>query len=32
MQLIDEAVQQGARRARACEQLGISVRSVQRWR
>jgi len=32
MQLIDEAVQQGARRARACEQVGISVRSVQRWR
>ncbi|NYH22550.1 transposase InsO family protein [Paraburkholderia bryophila] len=32
MQLIDEAVQQGARRALACEQLGISVRSVQRWR
>jgi transposase InsO family protein len=31
MQLIDEAVQQGARRARACEQLGVSVRSVQRW-
>jgi putative transposase len=32
MQLIDEAVQQGARRAQACEQLGLSVRSVQRWR
>lgn len=32
MQLIDEAVQQGARRSRACEQLGLSVRSVQRWR
>ncbi|ASL43408.1 hypothetical protein bAD24_I07950 [Burkholderia sp. AD24] len=32
MQLIDEAVQQGARRAQACEQLGVSVRSVQRWR
>jgi transposase InsO family protein len=32
MQLIDEAVRQGARRAQACEELGISVRSVQRWR
>jgi len=32
MQLIDEAVQQGARRSSACEQLGLSVRSVQRWR
>jgi putative transposase len=31
MQLIDEAVQQGACRSRACEQLGVSVRSVQRW-
>lgn len=32
MQLIDEAVRQGARRSRACEQLELSVRSVQRWR
>jgi len=32
MQLIDEAVQQGARRSSACEQLGLSVRSIQRWR
>ena len=32
MQLIDEAVQQGARCARACEELGLSVRTVQRWR
>jgi putative transposase len=32
MQLIDEAVRQGARRAHACRQVGISVRSVQRWR
>jgi len=32
MQLIDEAVQQGACRARACEQLGVNVRTVQRWR
>jgi putative transposase len=32
MQLIDEAVRQGARLSRACEQLGLSARSVQRWR
>ncbi|MFL9915135.1 IS3 family transposase [Paraburkholderia fungorum] len=32
MQLINEAVQQGACRARACEQLGVNVRTVQRWR
>jgi putative transposase len=31
MQLIDEAVQEGARRACACKELGLSVRSVQRW-
>jgi putative transposase len=31
MQLIDEAVQAGARRASACEHLGVSPRSVQRW-
>ncbi|MFL9904701.1 IS3 family transposase [Paraburkholderia fungorum] len=32
MQLINEAVRQGACRARACEQLGVNVRTVQRWR
>ncbi|MGT2470786.1 IS3 family transposase [Paraburkholderia terrae] len=32
MQLIDEAVQEGASRRRACEELGLSVRTVQRWR
>ena len=30
-QLIDEAVMAGARRWRACEVLGLSVRTVQRW-
>jgi hypothetical protein len=29
--LIDEAVAAGARRARACKLLGLSVRTVQRW-
>lgn len=29
---IDEAVKAGARRERACEILGLSVRTVQRWR
>jgi putative transposase len=32
MQLIDEAVQEGASRSRACEELGLSVRSIQRWK
>lgn len=32
MQLIDEAVQAGARQARACNELELSVRTVQRWR
>lgn len=32
MQLIDEAVAAGARQARACTQLGLSARTVQRWR
>lgn len=32
MQLIDEAVIAGARQASACEQLGLSERTVQRWR
>ena len=31
MQLIDEAVQAGARRAIASAHLGVSLRSVQRW-
>jgi transposase InsO family protein len=30
--LIDEAVRAGARRKRACEVLGISTRSTERWR
>lgn len=29
--LIDEAVESGARRAKACEMLGISLRTLQRW-
>ncbi|WP_367889771.1 helix-turn-helix domain-containing protein, partial [Burkholderia sp. S171] len=32
MQLIDEAVQAGAHRASASACLGVSVRSVQRWK
>ena len=32
MQLIDEAAQAGARQALACAELGLSVRTVQRWR
>jgi transposase InsO family protein len=32
MQLIDEAVQAGAHRASASAHLGVSVRSVQRWK
>ena len=31
MQLIDEAVKEGARRSRACAELGVSPRTVQRW-
>jgi putative transposase len=31
MQLIDEAVKEGARRSHACEELGVSMRTVQRW-
>ena len=30
--LIEEAVQGGARRARACAVVGLSVRTVERWR
>ncbi len=31
MALVDEAVAAGARRERACEELEVSVRTVQRW-
>ena len=31
MTLVDEAVQQGCRKVRACEALGLTVRTVQRW-
>jgi transposase InsO family protein len=31
VELIDEAVAAGARKARACELLGLSLRTVQRW-
>ena len=30
--LIDEAVAAGARQSRACSELGIDSRTVQRWR
>ena len=30
--LIEEAVGSGARRARACHVVGLSVRTVERWR
>jgi putative transposase len=30
--LVDEAVRTGARQARACEMLGISTRTLERWR
>lgn len=32
LELVDAAVTGGARREKACEELGISVRTVQRWR
>ena len=32
MKLIEEAEHAGARKARACEELGIHVRTLQRWR
>jgi len=32
LKLIDEAVKQGARQARACQVLELSERTVQRWR
>ncbi len=31
MGLLDEAVQAGARRWRACEEIGVSIRTLQRW-
>ena len=31
VELIDEAVQSGARRVKACEELGISDRTYRRW-
>jgi len=31
LQLIEEAVAAGARRAQACAELGLSLRSLQRW-
>ena len=30
--LVDEAVASGARRSRACQVIGMSVRTLQRWR
>lgn len=30
--LVDEAVRSGARRRRACEVIGLSIRTLQRWR
>lgn len=32
LELVDEAVSQGCRQRVACEALGLSVRTVQRWR
>ncbi len=32
MKLIDETVQEGARKHKACEILGITLRTLQRWR
>ncbi len=32
LKLLDEAVQSGARLARACDLLGLAARTVQRWR
>lgn len=32
LELVDEAVVRGARRAKACEILGLDPRTVQRWR
>ena len=32
LQLADEAVRAGARLSRACQELGVSIRMLQRWR
>ncbi|EKT4525081.1 helix-turn-helix domain-containing protein, partial [Pseudomonas putida] len=32
LQLIDAAVRAGARQSAACEELGLTERTVQRWR
>lgn len=32
LELLDEAVNTGCRREKACETLGVSLRTVQRWR
>lgn len=32
LQLVDETVASGAKQAKACDMLGVSVKSVQRWR
>lgn len=32
MGLMTEAVANGARKARACEEMGVSIRTLQRWR
>jgi transposase InsO family protein len=32
LKLLDEAVESGARLARACDMLGLAMRTVQRWR
>lgn len=32
LELIDEAVNSGARRARACKVAGLDTRTVERWR
>ena len=31
LQLIEDAVAAGAQRAQACAELGLSLRSLQRW-
>ena len=31
MELVAEAVGNGSRRSKACEMMGISVRTLQRW-
>ena len=31
IKLVDEAVQSGARQSKACEELGLTTRTLQRW-